>query len=440
MGKFWDNRQWIYALIGVAIVLISGLYVWNVLSLKRVQDQMRQQLEQQARFASQLAARMFDGNVLETLGPGDETSPSVLYFQQLLWELTTETGVQDAVILTLDGHILIDSRTNFTIGDSLRRLPLDRQKWVQAINGATPQPDLVQLPDGYVLITYTPILNPVVGNPVAVLVMEYPTQFFHTVLYFKQQLVIQAIAGILVLILFSALIILSIRQLVRTERTLLEQQHLAELGQMSAMVAHEIRNPLSIIKGSADVLRRQYRSEDNELFDFIPQEIERLNRLVNNFLSFARKRRLELRPVELVPLIQQQLQLAGDERIALKGAADVRVLADEDALKQIVLNLLTNARKAIESRGETGKIEIEVTPENGGKYVWMIIRDNGIGMDAETLKKAFQPFFSNTATGSGLGLTITRQLVERMGGRIELESEPNAGTTVRIRLRGADGR
>ncbi len=436
MRNLWHKRHWIYGIIAVAMVLLVGLYGWNLLVLKTIHTQMRQQLEQQAQFTSRLASRMFDGSVLEEIQPGDETTPSVLYFQQLLWELTTEARVRDAVILSLDGRLLIDSRTNFTIGDSLPRIPIDSDKWVQAINGHFPPPDLVQLSRGYVLITYTPIVNPVVGNPVAVLLMEYPTEFFETFLYFKNQLVIQAFVGILVLMVFSLIIVLSIRQLVRTERTLMEQHHLAELGQMSAMVAHEIRNPLSIIKGSADVLRKQYQSEQNELFDFIPQEIERLNRLVNNFLSFARKRTLEEKPVSLVPLIQQQIQLLGDDRITLDGDAHLQAIGDEDALKQVILNLITNARKAIESRSKDGKIEIQVAPEANRKYVWIRVRDNGIGMDAETLAKAFQPFYSNTATGSGLGLTITRQLIERMGGTIQLESEPGKGTTVTIRLRG----
>ncbi len=430
-----SNPRWIYLLITLALLALGGFYFWNVWKLKQVETQMLAQLQRQANLASSLAARMFDGTVLETLRPGDETTTPVLYYQQLLWELTTEGGVSDAALLTLDGRLLVDARTQFTIGDSLVRFPIEPSRWTQAINGQIPPPQLVATGDGYVLVTYTPITHPLVGNPVAVLVAVYPTQFFATFLEFKQQLMIQALAGIGVLIAFALILVFSIRQLIRTERRLLEQQRLAELGQMSAMVAHEIRNPLSIIKGSAEVLRKQYRHEANELFDFIPQEIDRLNRLVNNFLTFARKQTLNIQPIPLYPLIEQQLQLLNDARITLKGDPTCRVAGDEDALKQVVLNVLNNARKAIEPRGDAGKIEIEVASSANGEYVLLSVRDNGIGMDAETVKRVFQPFFSQSATGSGLGLTITRQLVERMGGHIEIESEKDKGTTVRIWLK-----
>ena len=429
------SPRWIYILIGVALLALGGFYFWNVWLLKRVEGQMLSQLQQQANLASTLVARMFDGAILETLRPGDEPTTPVLFYQQLLWELTTENRITDAAILSLDGKLLVDNRAEFTIGDTLVRFPIETSRWVQAINGATPAPQLLNFNDDYVLITYTPITHPMVGNPVAVLVAVYPTRFFATFVTFKQQLIFQAIAGIVVLLAFALILIFSIRQLVRTERQLLEQQHLAELGQMSAMVAHEIRNPLSIIKGSAEVLRKQYRHETNELFDFIPQEIDRLNRLVNNFLTFARKSNLQQQTISLYPLIEHQLQLLNDSRISLTGDHHCQVSGDEDALKQVILNVISNARKAIAPRGKAGKIEITVASAANRKYVLLSIQDNGIGMDAQTLQQAFQPFFSQSATGSGLGLTITRQLVERMGGHITIESEKGKGTKVTIRLK-----
>ena len=118
--------------------------------------------------------------------------------------------------------------------------------------------------------------------------------------------------------LFAGIIMLAIRRLLGIERELTAKTRLAHLGQMAAMVAHEIRNPLSIIKGSADVLRKKYAKTEDELFDFIPDEIDRLNRLVNDFLQFARKREPDFSSVQPAGVLETLSDQMKDPRILVR--------------------------------------------------------------------------------------------------------------------------
>ncbi|NOX38608.1 MAG: hypothetical protein GXO78_13845 [Calditrichaeota bacterium] len=431
-------RQWLthkptlYAIIVLGITVLMGLNLWGYFFLNRLEREILSQLNGQFKHMQQIATRLFNGEELEAIHPGDETRPGVLYYQQLLWEIKQNSGLNDILILTLDGRILIDHRVDFTIGASQQRFPTRNPRFLQALEGEFPEPELIEFDGDFYLIGYTPIFNSLYGNVSAVLVAEMPTHFFATLQFFRRGLFLLGVGAMALILIFSAVIVLAIRQLLNTERQLQEQQRLAELGQMSAMVAHEIRNPLSIIKGTAEVLKRQYASEQNEMFNFIPEEIDRLNRLVNEFLQFARRTRLT--PQKIVPdtLIQQMVQQLNDPHIQFTaGAGNQAVLLDADAFKQILLNVISNARKAIPEKD--GRIQIHTQMHRGRRPRYVVrVQDNGTGMDRETLEHIFDPFFSRSATGSGLGMTITRRLTEQMGGQIHIDSEPGKGTTVTL--------
>ena len=221
------------------------------------------------------------------------------------------------------------------------------------------------------------------------------------------------------------------RRLFRAETRLHQQGRLAQLGQMAAMVAHEIRNPLSIIKGSAEVLQKKYADAGDELFDFIPDEINRLNRLVNDFLQFARQRALNLTQTDANRIAAALVKQIGDPRILTElDAAAPAILLDEDAFRQVLLNIIDNARKAT---GAEGRIVIrsQVLKQRSPRLRFQVA-DSGAGMPPEVLAKIFDPFYSTRATGSGLGLAITQQLVVQMRGEIRVASELEQGTTITL--------
>ncbi len=207
------------------------------------------------------------------------------------------------------------------------------------------------------------------------------------------------------------------------------------LAQVAAMAAHEIRNPLGIIQGTVERLRARSGANlmprDHAALDDINGEVARLNRLTCDLLDLARQRALSFGPVDL-------RALAGDvTRAAAAGAPGFRaelvpggpaaVEGDADRLRQVLLNLLLNAAQA--GPRVTARVTVEAAP--GG--AWVRVADDGPGLPPEVRARLFEPFASGKAQGTGLGLALSRVLVERHGGRLDLEPSP-AGTAFGIWL------
>lgn len=232
-----------------------------------------------------------------------------------------------------------------------------------------------------------------------------------------------------------------------TQLVLLESEKLASIGKMAAAIAHEIRNPLGAINNAIGIFKRHTRldNEDRELLDIVGKEIYRLNQVITDFLDFARPSPVEKSSVNLNSLIDETLALItagdGNGRSALSitryfESGLPEISADRNAIKQCLWNVFINAIQAMPEGGSL------IVSTHSGKTcgaegsVFIRIRDNGAGMSAETIGRAFQPFFSTKAKGSGLGLPIVRRIVEQHGGSIELTSATGSGTEVMITLPG----
>jgi signal transduction histidine kinase len=206
------------------------------------------------------------------------------------------------------------------------------------------------------------------------------------------------------------------------------------LGEMAATMAHEVKNPLAAIRSSAESLGGRLAGTDGERARIIVGEADRLNRVVNDFLLYARPlppRRLSLK---LGPLLDNCLELLGgmlaERHVTLthsfpRTEPDLRL--DPDQFRQVFLNLLINA---IEAGGTT----IGVTVSVSDSAVTASISDNGPGIEPARLHRVFEPFHSDKAGGTGLGLAVARRIVTEHGGRLWLESTPGSGTTARVQL------
>ena len=217
-------------------------------------------------------------------------------------------------------------------------------------------------------------------------------------------------------------------------------QRLASVGRLAAGVAHEIRNPLSSIKGFATYFKQRYpdRPQDQQTADIMIQEVDRLNRVVGQLLEFARRVPVKPKTVSLQVLLDDSIKLVSD-RAAEKGisiriqnsALTDEVQIDPDRLNQVLLNLYLNAIDSMESGGD---LKVEISSDGKNRDVVIKVSDTGKGISRENLGKIFEPYFTTKSSGTGLGLAIAHNIIEAMGGKITVESEKEAGTIFTVAL------
>lgn len=229
-----------------------------------------------------------------------------------------------------------------------------------------------------------------------------------------------------------------------TEIKLLKEQvelreKMTVLGEMSAGIAHELRNPMGVIAGYVEMLSKRLKSDsaNQEIIQGILEEINGMNRIITEFLAFARPTDINAASVSLQDLIGSLLQsfarkFAEHGVIARSGILkDIPVvMADDLLLRQAFQNLLQNAIEAIPDRGG----EIEIAARVVKPFVEVRVRDNGTGIPREKISKIFTPFFTTKERGTGLGLALVQKIIVYHGGKIEVESQPGVGTTFSVFL------
>lgn len=211
----------------------------------------------------------------------------------------------------------------------------------------------------------------------------------------------------------------------------------AVIGQLAAGLAHEIRNPLASISGAIQLLHSGgYKGDEERLMRIVLRETERLNKLIGEFLQFAKpsvgaSRVIELKETlsEIVELFKQGQDI-GKLKVALQ-CPEIKLEIDPNSLKQILWNLLTNSAEACNGRGEIS-VKAEADELNG--TVKISVSDNGPGIPVEMQSKIFTPFFTTKEYGTGLGLAIVYRTVESIGGKISVRSEAGRGTTMTVEL------
>lgn len=227
----------------------------------------------------------------------------------------------------------------------------------------------------------------------------------------------------------------------RLERDVRRHDRLAALGRVAAAIAHEIRNPLASMRGAVQVLGSDSKlsDEESQLMNIVLRESDRIDRIISDFLMYARPRQPELEEVNLNDLLEETLtllrhstefdidkfQLAAEP---CRGAA--MVMADPGQLRQVLWNLARNAIKAMPDGGE---FRISINRVSDGSKIEIKFYDTGIGMTEEQIERIFEPF-SSFAGGTGLGMSIVYHIINEHGGTIDVSSEVGRGTTISIRL------
>ncbi len=226
---------------------------------------------------------------------------------------------------------------------------------------------------------------------------------------------------------------------VREERHQFEmarRERLAQMGEMGAMLAHEIRNPLAGIKGYAQIIGKRPDEARNAGFaQRIVAEVLRLESLVSDLLSYAGSDSLPMSFFDLRELVTYTVSLVRREAeqqhvtLGIECGRDIAVLGNRDRLGQVLLNLMKNAVQAMPEGGS-----LLVTANASGKNVIINVNDSGEGISAENLSRIFDPFFTTKARGTGIGLALCKKIVEEHKGKIKVESRVGTGTSVSVIL------
>lgn len=231
---------------------------------------------------------------------------------------------------------------------------------------------------------------------------------------------------------------------VRSLRREIERsRRLASVGRLAAGVAHEIRNPLSSIKGFATYFKERYADSppDQKTADIMISEVDRLNRVVGQLLEFAKPVPVSPKPTSLKNLVADSVRLiehqAAEKNITVKTLNSAKIneaVVDPDRINQVLLNLYLNA---IESMEPGGELKVNLTEKDDNR-IEIRVSDTGSGIAGEDLSRIFDPYFTTKSSGTGLGLAIAHNIMEAMGGQIGVESLPGQGTTISLTIPNPD--
>nr|MBC8462555.1 PAS domain-containing protein [Deltaproteobacteria bacterium] len=229
---------------------------------------------------------------------------------------------------------------------------------------------------------------------------------------------------------------------------LIQASKMATLGEMATGVAHELNQPLNVIKVGADFFKKMIRkgkriSEENliKVSNNISEQVDRATKIIDHLRDFGRKSDLKLFKVDINEPIREVFDFLGQQLKLRNIEVDLhldknipKIMGDKNRLEQIFLNLITNARDAMEAKGEEAIKRLKITTyQENGKIV-ALISDTGVGMIKQVQERVFEPFFTTkeVGKGTGLGLSITYSLVKGFKGEMEVDSTPDAGTTFKI--------
>lgn len=342
----------------------------------------------------------------------------------LLQALVTENRLEDAYIVDRGLRVVAGVRTQ---AGPLNLLRVDQDRFTAAQDGRQSVGDGYSVANARVEAAYFPVAG---GR---VLALEAGAEFHAPEARLYATYLVAVGLSILAAAVFAVGLVLALRALERSRIAYGRAERLAAVGQMAAMVAHEVRNPLGILRANVELAREKLADateRDRERFDDMLAEIERINGLTQEFMSLARDVPLVVEPVELLALCQE---IASDAQLAVKTArveatgVDRTIDGDRGKLRQAIYNLVLNA-------AQMGAHDVRV--EVGADRVTVI--DDGPGIPPEVAKTLFEPFVTRREGGSGLGLAVARRVAERHGGTIALEKSER-GARFSIYLRGANG-
>jgi signal transduction histidine kinase len=433
------------------IVILAGAATWTVWRLERsLESELGGRLEA---VASSAAGVVDASDLLELQIEG----PEGLTYGRVLVELELVRRVAqsaDVFLVSPDGIVLFDLLNEEAVGDISPQFAAERVAATQALAGHASSTRLYRTGEFLFKTGFAPIRTPA-GEVIGVAGVEADADFLGVLRETRQNLLLTLLPAIAAVFLLSVLFVRLSLARQRLEREFARAENLAAVGELAATLAHEVRNPLGVIKRSAERLKRRYQGEEAELLEYITDECDRLAETVRRYLDFARPAPqgerfgdFEEAARATFALLERECQ---ERRVQLAldicGEGPWRVTLGGEELKQVLLNLTRNSLEAFALEDEnlpTGSVpatgagerqrRIGITLENVRGKVRLRFTDNGPGMKRTTLQRAREPFFTTRAKGSGLGLAIIDRLTREVGGQLQVESGSSQGTTITLWL------
>lgn len=434
--KYFSNISVIFLNI-LVFILIIALNIIGFIQIHSYEQKINTEFQNQIRQLSYYWDNIFHADELELIEPGMELNDISIYYQSLLAELKRNLNLMDIKIIDRSKKLLVDSDIQYNIGQPVS---IDTLLWGK-INSPGERLHFIQHSNGSNMEGIVEVLTELYNSdniPTAFLLIRMKPNLLSALMDFKHTLYVLNMVFILIVLLLGILSTIYLRKYLRAQEEIYQKERLSQLGEMTAIIAHEIRNPLGIIKGSTSVLKKKLSAEkDKEIIRFIEEEINRLNHLVTQMLTFVKKP--QLNPVltdintfihHIVQMYQKQLK---DVTIRFNGSHGISVFIDTDAMRQIILNIFNNALHALETVDY--KKEMDITVSGDSHVVQLTICNNGPSIPEKSLKQIFKPFFTTKDKGSGLGLPVSKVLIEHMKGSIHIKNKkPGPGVEVIIEL------
>ncbi len=422
-------------IIGIFLALLVLYNVGNFIFLNQMSDQLEKELSARLISITILSTALVENEFPESFAADSENEFTIFSVRNRLQEIKTKNQLEGLFIIDENLNTVVDSYQDFELNISRTYLK-DDLPWIeQARQGIPASGPLHVLDDQKFKSAYAPIRN-LSGEVIGVLTAEANAYFFILLDTYRGTFLITAMISAGVFILFALFLLYALRLLIRTQKSLRDTEKLAMMGQMSAVLAHEIRNPLGIIRGTADVLRTRYekKTEPDPMFLYIPDEVNRLNTLVNNFLTLSKDSTLSTSKQDINQLIKDtvekiKLEIKRDSvNFDLHTAELQPFYFDLDGIQQVVINLVRNSLQAIDSKGNIS-ITAEKIIRKKNAFVMVNITDDGQGIEGDP-QAVFEPFFTTKSSGSGLGMAISKKIIQNHNGWINIESKPGQQTTV----------
>lgn len=431
-------RQWVaMAALMVAVLAAVAVGLWQF--QHRAHEYLREALGNQLQDLAVTIAATVPGDSLAFWALHTGADQWVAPVQVPLTRVRQDTGLSNIFVCLPTGEVLVDVSQSLLVGEPNPFLALDAVEVEIARSGIASHSRLYHvMGSDYFMTGYAPIFDSL--DEVAGFVgVEASVGYFDALGQLRRNLLVIGATVVALVALLMVVWLFYARRLARARQALLRNETLSAMGRMTAGIAHEIRNPLGVIKNAAQLLKEDLHEKgiESDLIEFIPEEVDRLNEILTGYLDFARQAPPHRVEVDLVQLLRRTLRLFeqdfqdhGVELIDELPAERVTIEGDPHRLQQVFLNLILNAMQAMP---QGGHLALELTQEP--EVVKVKVRDSGVGFRPEDARHLFEPFVTTKEKGSGLGLSVVRRIVEEdHGGRIRLEGAPGKGATAIVEL------